>query len=171
MNRRLQYVNLFGVLALAGLCLLQWRHDRGLNLELIRSEKARLGQTDELAEKAATIQGLNEDLAQLKISLSNERALRLESDQKLKSNGLAIQQLTSESAQLKTAMTNWSHAVALRDERLKTANSRIDQLADELNASIRKYNELVTNYNSVVNQLNAQSKTNELPGKPAASSP
>ena len=171
MNRGLQYVNLLGVLALAALCLVQWRHDRSLNLELIRSEKARLGQADELTERAATIRDLNEDLSQLKTSLSNERSLRLESEQKLKSDGLTIQQLTSETIQLKTAVTNWSRAVALRDERLKTANTRIDELADELNASIRKFNVLVTNYNALVSQVNLQSKTNDSPAKPATSPP
>jgi len=39
-------------------------------------------------------------------------------------------------------------AVAVRDERMKRANARIQQLAEDLNASIRKYNELITNRNS-----------------------
>ncbi len=43
--------------------------------------------------------------------------------------------------------------MALRDERMKEANARIEQLAADLNASIRKYNELVTNYNAVVRTL------------------
>lgn len=55
--------------------------------------------------------------------------------------------------QLKGAITNWANAVALRDERMKEANARIEQLAADLNASIRKYNELVTNYNAVVRTL------------------
>jgi hypothetical protein len=36
---------------------------------------------------------------------------------------------------------------------MKEANARIEQLAADLNASIRKYNELVTNYNAVVKSL------------------
>ena len=88
MNRGLQYLNLFGVFALAALCLVQWRHDRRLNLDLIRSEKTRLNQAAELTEKAAEIEGLKEDLTQIKTSLSREKSLRLESEQKLKSNTL-----------------------------------------------------------------------------------
>ena len=63
-------------------------------------------------------------------------------------------QLASQRDALKASVTNWAGAVASRDERLKEANVRIRQLADDLNASIRKFNDLATNHNAVVKELN-----------------
>jgi chromosome segregation ATPase len=91
---------------------------------------------------------LNEDLSQLKASLTNEQSLRSQIEQKVTSTESANQQLALERDQLKAAITNWANAVAARDERMKEANTRIEQLAADLNASIRKYNELATNRNA-----------------------
>ncbi len=156
MNGRLKYVNLFGVLALAALCIVQWARDRRLNLEIRHLDQVRLRQVVEIDEQANTLKGLNEDLSQLKISLANERSLRAQAEQKLGAVEDANAQLTGERDQLKAAITNWANAVALRDERMKEANTRIEQLAADLNASIRKYNELVTNHNASVKAPNHQ---------------
>jgi chromosome segregation ATPase len=145
MNSRLKYVNLFGVLALTALCIVQWQRDRRLNLELSHLDQVRLQQAAQIDEQANTLNGLNEDLGQLKTSLTNERPLRTQAEEKLGLIEEANAQLTAERDQLKAAITNWTNAVALRDERMKEANTRIEQLAADLNASILKYNELVTN--------------------------
>ena len=63
MNRRLQFINLFGVLALAVLCVFQWQRDRRLNLELTANEKTRQSQERQLAENTRIISGLTDDLA------------------------------------------------------------------------------------------------------------
>lgn len=150
MNGQLKYWNLFGVLALAALCIAQWQRDRRLNLELGRLDQMRLQQAARIDEQAGLLKGLNEDLSQLKTSLTNEQSLRSQVEQKVVSVESANQQLTLERDQLKVAITNWANAVALRDERMKEANTRIEQLAADLNASIRKYNELATNRNAAV---------------------
>jgi chromosome segregation ATPase len=156
MNGRLKYVNLFGVLALAVLCIAQWQRDRRLNLEIRRLDQVRLQQAARIDDQANTLKGLNEDLGQLKTSLANEQSLRSQAEQELGSVEEANAQLTAERDQLKAAITNWANAVALRDERMKEANTRIEQLAADLNASIRKYNELVTNHNAAVKAPNHQ---------------
>jgi chromosome segregation ATPase len=153
MNGQLKYLNLFGAVALACLCVTQWLHDRRLNLEIKRLDQVHLNQSAKIEEQASQLKGLNEDLGQLKTSLATERALRSQVEQKLETAGAANDKLTLERDQLKGAITNWANAVALRDERMKEANARIEQLAADLNASIRKYNELVTNYNAVVKSL------------------
>ncbi len=153
MNSRLNYLNLLGVLALAILCIAQWQRDRRLNLEIGHLDEMRLQQSAKIDEQAGQLKGLNEDLGQLKTSLGNEQTLRSQVEQKVVSTENADQQLALERDQLKAAITNWANAVALRDERMKEANSRIEQLAADLNASIQKYNELVTNYNAVVKTL------------------
>jgi chromosome segregation ATPase len=148
MNNRLNYLNLFGVLALAALCVAQWQRDRQLNLEIGHLEQMRLQQVAKIDEQASQLKGLNEDLGQLKTSLVNEQSLRSQVEQKVMSAESTNQQLALERDQLKAAITNWANAVAVRDERMKEANARIEQLAADLNASIRKYNELATNRNA-----------------------
>jgi chromosome segregation ATPase len=150
MNGRLKYMNLFGVLALAALCIAQWQRDRRLNLEVGRLDQVRLQQGAKIDEQAGLLKGLNEDLGQLKTSLGIEQSLRSQAEQKVVSTENANLQLGLERDQLKAAITNWANAVALRDERMKEANTRIEQLAADLNTSIRKYNELVTNRNAAV---------------------
>jgi chromosome segregation ATPase len=153
MKDQLKYLNLFGVLALAGLCLCQWVRDRRLNLELKRLDQVRWEQSAKIDDQANQLKGLSEDLGQLKSSLANERALRTQEEQKLEATESTNAQLILDRDHLNTAISNWANAVALRDERMKEANARIQQLADDLNASIRKYNELVTNYNAAVKSL------------------
>ena len=63
-------------------------------------------------------------------------------------------QLSVQRDELKSSAANWASAVAGREERLKEANARIRQLAEELNASIHKFNDLATNHNAIVKQLN-----------------
>ena len=150
MNGRLKYMNLFGVLALAALCVAQWQRDRRSNLEVGRLDQVRLQQGAKIDEQACLLNGLNEDLGQLKTSLGIEQSLRSQAEQKVVSTENANLQLGLERDQLKAAITNWANAVALRDERMKEANTRIEQLAADLNTSIRKYNELFTNRNAAV---------------------
>ncbi len=153
MNGQLKYFNLFGVVVLACLCVTQWLHDRRLNLEIKRIDQVRLEQSAKIEEQANRLKGLNEDLDQLKASLVTERGLRSQVEQNLETAEAANEKLILERDQLKGAISNWVNAVALRDERMKEANARIEELAADLNASIRKYNDLVTNYNAAVKAL------------------
>lgn len=151
---RLHYVNLVGVLVLATLCVAQWQHDRRLNLEVNRLEKTRLDQAGKLAEEEKVVRGLKEDMAQLKGQFTQTQTELNDTREKLRAAERETRQLTVERDQLKTSVTNWTAAVAVRDERLKEASSQIRKLADELNASLRKFNDLATNYNGVVKDLN-----------------
>jgi chromosome segregation ATPase len=167
MNAKLTRFNLIGVLALAALCAIQWQHDRGLNLELNRSEKARMQQAAKLAEQAQLLDGVNQDLAQLKVSLAKKQGALTQSERELHGAIRTNQVLAAECAQLKAAITNWSRTVNLQNSRIAEANARIEQLAAELNASILKFNGLVTNYNAVVGELNASRATNRVNAVPA----
>lgn len=155
MNPRWHYLNLAGVLVLVTICALQWRQDRALNLELNRVEKVRLEQTAKIAAQEKNLQGLADDLALFKEQLGRAQADLGDTRTKLQEFERANEQLLTERDQLKESLTNWIEAVTLRDERLVEANESIRKLADDLNASIRKFNELATNYNSVVEELNA----------------
>jgi len=151
--KRLDYFNLLGVFALAVLCAAQWKHDRQVHMEVNRSEKARLELAAKLTEQEHAARAATADLAQFKEQFNKAHNELAEALQKLRANERQTNQLTLERDQLKTSITNWVAAVATRDNRLKEANSEIQKLGDELNASIRKFNELVTNYNTVVSDL------------------
>jgi len=155
MNRRLQFINLAGVLVLAALCAFQWQRDRRLNHELNASEKTRQAQERQLAEHTRTISGLTDDLARFKSDYATARAEATELQKKLRTFEHANEQLTREREQLKESVTNWAAAVAVRDERLTEANTRLRDLATQLNETVVKFNELATNYNHVVGELNA----------------
>ena len=152
--KRLQYVNLVGVLALAALCVVQWQRDRNLNLEVNRLEQMRLDQGSKLAEQERAMRGLNSDLAEFKEQFTKAQTELNDARQKIRAAERDGRQLTTERDQLKTSVTNWAAAVATRDDRLKEAGTQIRRLGYELNSSIRKFNELATSHNAVVKNLN-----------------
>ena len=57
MNRFLQWFNLAGVLTLAVLCVLQWRMNRQLNLDLNAAEQTRQQQAARFDEQARRLAG------------------------------------------------------------------------------------------------------------------
>lgn len=154
MNRSWSWLNLLGVLVLAGLCVLQWGRDRALNLDLNRNEKVRLSQQARIAEQDKDLLGLRDDLATFKEQLVRSQGELGEARKRVQELERNQRQLVSERDQLKESVTNWANAVAVRDERLVTANSRIHELTDQLNDSIQKFNVLATNYNTAVQTLN-----------------
>lgn len=153
MSSRFQYVNLAGVVALVILCIVQWTRDRALNLEVNRLEKSRINHEQTISDQEKSLRGLNSDLAAFKDQLTSTRSELAETSKKLRESESSNNRLTLERDQLRENITNWMNAVALRDERLKEANTTVQNLADQLNASILKFNELATNYNSVVAEL------------------
>src|SRR5579871_581340 len=132
MSRGLQSVNLVGVLALAALCVVQWRHDRRLNLDVNRLDQTRQQQAAKIDEQANALKGLNGDLGQLKSSLADEKSMRQQAEDKSTAIETTNEQLKVECSQLKGAISNWADAVAVRDQHMKEANSRIEQLAADL---------------------------------------
>src|SRR2546430_8415838 len=151
--KRLHYINFFGVIVLAVLCAMQWQHDRMLNLDVNRLEKTRLEQATKLAEQEQAAKAAAADLAQFKEQFNKAHNELADALQRLRAAERQTNQLTVERDQLKVSVTSWAAAVTTRDERLKEANAEIRRLSDELNASIRKFNDLATNYNAAVKDL------------------
>lgn len=147
MKQRLQYLNLFGVLALAALCVFQWRHDRQLNLQINQLEKSRQeldAKTQELEKK---LRANSEDADYFRGQLSKTAETLRDTEQKLDKSELEAHTLAFESDQLKSAITNWAAAVSSRDEQIR-------KLAGDLNNSIEKFNRLATNHNALVREFN-----------------
>jgi chromosome segregation ATPase len=154
MNRKLQFVNLFGVLLLAGLCVFQWRQNRALNLGLNDLEKTRQAQEQKLGEQNKIIQGLTDDLTRFKEQFTNAKGELTEVKEKFNVAERTLAQVRTERDQLQINLTNWMNAVTARDARLKEANERITEVAGRLNESVMKFNQLVTNHNDVVTRYN-----------------
>jgi methyl-accepting chemotaxis protein len=166
--KRLTWVNLFGALALAGLCVLQWQRNRQLNLEFNRLEKMRLAQEERISEQRKAASGLAADLASFKEQFQRAHADATETRASLRKTEQENTQLARERDQLKASVTNWAAAVTARDESLRDLNERLretaarlnksvqmfNELATNYNASVKRFNDLATNYNSVVTQLN-----------------
>lgn len=171
MNRKLQLFNTIGVLALAVLCIVQWRANRTYNLEVNRLEQVRIDHEAQVEDLSKKLKGYTEDLESFRQQIARTTESSRDVDKKLSAAERQVAQLASENEQLKTSVTNWTAAVTLRDDRLKEANARLQTLSEQLNSNIVAYNKLATNYNQVVSQLetarNALVKKQETAPKPA----
>jgi chromosome segregation ATPase len=179
--KRLGWINLFGVVALAALCAVQWQRDRHLNLEVNRLEKERQIHQEKISEQQKAASGLSADLARFKEQFKEAHADASGTRSTLRKVEQENAQLTRERDQLKASVTNWAAAVTVRDQTIREVNDRLrdttarlndsvrkfNDLATNYNASIKRFSELATNYNSVVTQFNElRSKTRDgLPAK------
>ena len=166
--KRLGWINLLGVLALAALCAVQWQRDRRLNLEVNRLEKERIAQQEKFSEQEKAASGLSADLARFKEQFKEAHTNANDARKAVRKMEQENAQLARERDHLKASVTNWSAAVTARDESLRQANERLrdttlrlnesilkfNELASNYNASVQRFNDLATNYNSVVTQLN-----------------
>jgi chromosome segregation ATPase len=154
MNRKLQFVNLFGVGALTVLCVMQWRQNRQLNLGLNDLEKIRQAQEQKLAEQEKTVRGLTDDLARFKEQFTSAKGELADTKERLNVAERTVSQVGAARDQLQISLTNWMNAVTERDAKLKEANERIAEVVVRLNESVGKFNDLVTNHNDVVTRYN-----------------
>jgi chromosome segregation ATPase len=127
MNRKLQFVNLFGVVALVVLCVVQWRQNRQLNLGVNDLEKARQTQERKIAEQEKFVRGLTEDLTHFKEQFTSARSELTGTREKLNVAEQTLTQISDERDQLQANLTNWMNAVTERDVKLKEANERITE--------------------------------------------
>jgi chromosome segregation ATPase len=158
MNRLLQYANLFGIVAMAVLCVIQWRSNRSLNLEVGRLEKIRAQQETKMGEQTRTISGYAADLDAFRENLTRANTLHRDTEARLKTAENQIEQLRQEDVQLRMSVTNWAQAVQARDEQLRQANGQMQKLAADRDAAVQKFNEIAERYNAVVNDLNSRTK-------------
>jgi methyl-accepting chemotaxis protein len=155
MNRRLQFINFFGVVVLTVLCVAQWQANRRLNLQMNRLEKIRIQQSAKLEEQSKKIKGYVEDLEDFREHIDKNGARLKEQTEKARSAEATARRLSAECEQLKSSVSNWANAVNERDARLKENSETIRVLTTKANGAVEKFNQLATNYNSVVKDLNA----------------
>lgn len=158
MNRFLHWFNLAGVFALAALCVLQWRMNRQLNLDLRAAEQARHQQTTRLEDQAKRLTGTTSDLDGFRDQLTRATTTLKQSETKLALAEQQLKQLTNERYQLKTSVTNWAAAVSARDAQLKQAGADQAKLAADRNATVLKFNEVAQRQNALVKDMESQLK-------------
>jgi chromosome segregation ATPase len=153
MSRTLTRLNLVGVVALAGLCVFQWRTNRSLNLDINALQKSSQLQAVKITEQEKNLQGLSADLENFRGQLTRANAELRETSAKLQISERDNAQLTAERDQLKESIANWAAAVHVRDERIAEANHRIHEIGERLRDGAEKFNKLATRYNDTVKQL------------------
>jgi chromosome segregation ATPase len=159
----LQYLNLFGVLILGGVCALQWRSNRELNVAANHLERLRLEQLAQLEERDRSIQGYAADLEYFREQLTRAGDRLKETEVSLAAKRKELALARHERDQLRISVTNWANAVAARDEQLEEAADQLQRLGKDRNDAVLRFNELAETHNDVVQELNERTRQfNEL---------
>lgn len=158
MTRFLQWFNLVGVLALAALCVQQWRINRHLNHEFNEACKLCLSHSQNLSEKDKKLKGAAADLEVFRDQLARATASLKETETRLAALDRQVKQLANERDQLKTSVTNWAAAVAARDARLQQAGADLKKIADDRNATVLKFNDLAAKQNDLVKEIERRTR-------------
>jgi len=161
MNRFLQYFNLVGVCVLVGLCVVQWRENRRLNLQNRSVELARLDVQGRLAALENNLKRQQEDLNSYTARYTQSAAQLADRSKEAVELRVQVKALEQQRELLQTAVSEWSQAVSTRDERLKEVQSNVTELMSERaewakrwNAQVEKYNELVRTLDDVTRRHN-----------------
>jgi chromosome segregation ATPase len=136
MNRVLQWVNFVGVLALACLCVVQWKVNRRLNLETADLERVRIVQDAKISEQSKTIRDQAADLDEFRTRVRLSEDALADAERKLRA-------LQAERDRLATSLNQYAAAVTQRDAVIK-------QAAAEIEEAVKKFNDLATKYNGLV---------------------
>jgi chromosome segregation ATPase len=152
-NRWLQSFNLFGVLALAVLCGVQWQRNRRVNLEVEALIKSGAEQAGKLKEHDRAVKGCTADLESFRTQVANNHETLQLNEAKAGAAARLLAQITNERDQLKSSVASWTAAVTARDDQLKVVGERLRKAADERNELVTKWNGLGEKYNALVQQL------------------
>lgn len=172
MNRILTAVNFLGVLAVAGLCIVQWQTNSQLNQDVQTLHNTEVQQSAKIDDQDKAIKQGMSDLDDLRQRLSASDTATKDTQAKLDAmtqqrDQAAAQrdqvtaerdQLKNEQVQMKSALDKWSAAVSERDDVIKQAAQRLQKATDDRNQAVQKYNDLAEKYNAAVKELNGQGK-------------
>jgi chromosome segregation ATPase len=154
MNRLLEKLNLLGVLALVALCVVQWRINRAMHLELKSAQTLHQEQAKKISDHESTVRGQAADLETFRAQLTGTKAAEKDLRAKYSESEKSNRQLVAERDQLKSSLGEWQAAVAARDEQLRAASTNLQALAIERDRAIEKHNEVAKRMNELVAQAN-----------------
>jgi chromosome segregation ATPase len=153
-NRFLHLLNFLGVVALAVLCVVQWRSGSRDDRRLQDLEQTRVEQDARLAQQARQLAGATADMEEFRKRLVESQAALKEARAAGDAGAAQLRQATVERDQFKAAVEQWAAAVAARDQALQQAGEQTRQLAKARDEAVRRFNELVARYNVLVDQVN-----------------
>ena len=156
--RLLHFINLFGVLALAALCVFQWHLNRDVNLRANSLEKTRLKLTARISEQDQQIKGQAADLESFREHIQRATAQLKSAESNLLVARREVLELGAQRDQLKESIGEWTRAVAERDEQLVRASEQLEKIAEERNTAVTKFNELAARHNENVEELNNRTR-------------
>jgi len=187
MNRFLTTLNLLGVLALAGLCGLQWQANSALHRQTADMESVHLKQEAQLEKQTQTIAGqaadledfrtrltkTNDDLKTASASLADAKAQVASKQDELKALGLErdglaakVKAMDGEQALLAKQLTDWSTAVDARDAVIAKQNALVTALGKARNDAIAQSNAVTEKFNALAgDREEAVKKFNDLVAK------
>ncbi len=154
MNRRLQWINLAGVFALAAICAMQWAAHRRLNRDIHQLEKSRTEQRLQIETLIRSSSGQTNDLESLRAHLARMSQELRNAEAKLAVSELQARQAVLERGQLKTSVTHWAAAATARDERIRQDAVHLEKLAQERNDAVKSFNDLAERHNLLVSNWN-----------------
>ena len=152
--KALHLINSVGILVVTGLCVVQWRVDQRLTGEVASLESKRRQQDGVVTEQTGQLERLRTELTVVQERFNGASGRIEKAESSLAEAQQQVRLASSERDQLKDSVTHWMSAVTQRDERIKEGNTQIRKLADDLTASVTKFNQLATNYIVTVLQLN-----------------
>ncbi|MBX3744490.1 MAG: hypothetical protein KF833_04205 [Verrucomicrobiae bacterium] len=150
----LHLLNLFGVLALAALCVAQWSTNRVLNLDINRLEQSRLDLTASLRDLEKAHAGLQSDLEHFRERFAQAHADAQSARTELRDTEARAHQLERDRDRLQLQIEIWTQAVADRDERLEDASRLLQSQAEQLRDAVTRFNELADRHNQLVQDWN-----------------
>lgn len=163
MRLPLPYLNLFGVLVLAILCVFQWNANRALHLESNRLEGLCQTQSQQLDERERINRECHGDLERVREQLTRVTDRLAEAEAALAEARIELGQMSEERDQLRVTVSNWAAAVDARDLQLADAADELKRLGADRNDAAVKFNDLAGKHNELVNQLNERTREfNEL---------
>ena len=165
----LAFFNLFGVIALAALCAVQWQVNSEVNLKAVSLDKTCQEQAQKIAEQDRTIKGNMSDLDDFRRRLElSDKSLR-ETETKVATLTSDLERTTAErdavaaardqllvqQRKIKAVLDEWIAADKQSQDSLQKANDEIRKLASDRNDAVAKFNDLAGKYNGLVEDFNA----------------
>ncbi|HEX4123163.1 MAG TPA: hypothetical protein VHY37_00440 [Tepidisphaeraceae bacterium] len=151
MSRFLQWLNLFGVIALAVLCCVQWSINQRLLNKIAQLEQTNHRQSAAVADLNRKLSDDATELVAVRQRLDISESARHTDEAKIGKLEADRDRMSLEAARYKKATEAWIAASNARDAVIQQANASIKELSARYAAAVAKYNELVGRYNQITN--------------------
>lgn len=148
--RSLPLLNFLGVLALSGICVMQWIRHHTTDQQLQRTQEALQRMESDLHVRTSAETGVKSDLDAFKNRWMESQQNAQELQARLQEAQKELTQAHAQTEEWTRQKAQWTGAISNREARLREALDQIRVLNAELQARAQKYNQLASNYNQVI---------------------